>query len=92
MIAHLFPRLLIAIVGLVILGLQNLHANKGGGNNGMDVKLWLFLALVILLFEGLYLFFETLYFLYKSRYRFATINLVILAVGITIFLILLMRS
>jgi len=88
MLLHTLPRVLIGLVGLLILALQNLQANTGGGNSGMNIKLWLFIAVAILLIQGLYLLFEAFYLLYKTRYRLAIINFTILICGIVIFFLL----
>lgn len=82
MLKHFLYRFLLAAVALLILAMQSITTNSGGGNSGMDVKWWLFLALAILALEGLYLIYETLSFLFKAEYRLAAINLVILVAGI----------
>ncbi|MFD2967765.1 hypothetical protein [Sphingobacterium bambusae] len=88
MLLHTLPRVLIGLVGLLILAFQNLQANTGGGNSGMDIKLWLFIAVTILFLEGLYLLFEAFYLLYKTRYGLASINFAILVCGMAIFVLL----
>jgi len=92
MVLHCLPRVLIGLVGLLILASQNLQVNKGGGNSGMDIKLWLFIAIAILLLEGIYLLVEAFYLLYKTRYGFAIVNLAMLICGMTIFFLLASNS
>lgn len=88
MLLHSLPRVLIGLVGLLILALQNLQANTGGGNSGMDIKFWLFIAIAVLFLEGLYLLFEAFYLLYKTRYGLAIINFTILVCSMVIFVLL----
>ncbi|MCL7987072.1 hypothetical protein M8998_03850 [Sphingobacterium sp. lm-10] len=88
MLRHLFPRLLIGAAALLVLALHTSEADKGGGNNGMGLKILLFVALGILLIEGLYLFGEMLALGYKTKYQLAAINLGLLAIGALVFLYL----
>lgn len=88
MILHVLYRFLIGAFALLLLGLQNLNANHGGGNNGMDIKLWLFLSLAILIFEGLFLVGEMCFLFYKGTYRLAVADLALLILGIITFIVL----
>ena len=88
MLTHLLIRLFIGAAALSILGFNQMNNNVGGGNNGMDVKVWLYVALAMLIIEGLYIFIEMIILATKSNYRFAAINLVLLVIGIFVFLFL----
>lgn len=88
MITHSIPRFLLAAVALVILGFSTMEQSKVGGNNGMGIKLWLFVALGMLLLGGIYLIGEMVYLLSKSQYKLALINSAIILLAVTVFLIL----
>ncbi len=91
MLIYFFIRLIIGIAALSILGFYQMNNDVGGGNNGMGLKSWLYVALAILVIEALYLFVEMLILAYKSNFRFAAINLVLLVIGIFVFLFLASR-
>ena len=88
MIAHIIPRLLPAALGFAILGYHTIEINKGGGNSGMDIKIWLFISLGILFLEGVYLLLEMLYLISKSKYKLAWCDCGLLFIGFAVFLVL----
>ncbi|MEH3114470.1 hypothetical protein [Pedobacter terrae] len=88
MIKHFLPRFILGAFAFFFLGLQFIETDKGGGNSGMDIKLWLFISLAILLLEGIYLIGEMFYLFSKSRYRLAWIDFSLLLIGGIVFLIL----
>lgn len=88
MIKHFLLRFILAAFAFLVLGFQIIETDKGGGNSGMGLKLWLFISLAILLLEGIYLIGETIYLFSKDQYKLAWINLGLLFMGCAIFLIL----
>ncbi|TJZ61505.1 hypothetical protein FAZ15_09960 [Sphingobacterium olei] len=88
MIKHFLPRFVVAAGAMLLLVLQHMETQNGGGNNGMGLKIGLYLSLFTLLFEGIFLLCEMLYLLYKSQYKPALINVGLLLVGLLLFLFL----
>lgn len=88
MITHFLLRFVLAAVGMLLLVWQQMETQNGGGNNGMGLKIGLFLSLFILLSAGVFLLCEMFYLLYKTRYPLALINAGLLLTGLLLFLYL----